>query len=152
VKGIVLGFLVFINTLIACEPSSGPFSFNQKGAFMFEQFKGIQSPLVTDKEFTSICKQKRSKHGLAVIYCRTYKSARELYQKYFGHPYNPNNQKKGIVFKEGYLAIITYSLNVKEFWTSHGYYPVLSFNRFYGKSKYNRWISNAVKFIHDCNS
>ncbi len=116
-----------------------------------KQIKKISSPFVTLPPNFPV---KTLTHmGWVVIYCRSEKKAKQLYLKYFGHHYNPNNKRKGIVYKEGYLAIIRnkeFVFNLKAFWTSYGYYPVLMFRNFYGKSKYNRWIPNAAKFIHDC--
>lgn len=95
--------------------------------------------------------KKIAEWGQATIFCRSEKSAKNLYREFFGTSFNPNNLSKGKVTKQGHLIIRCEhrKFKVSDFWARHGFYPVLIINGFFNKSKYDKWVSNAQKFILD---
>jgi len=101
--------------------------------------------------FRGTKKVRVAERGKVVIFCRSQIVAFRLYKSFFGFNFNPNNTKLGYVTCGG-LLVLNFkhsTFKVVDFWLQNGFYPILIFNTFFNKRKYNKLVSNACKFIHD---
>jgi len=87
-----------------------------------------------------------------IIYTRSLKDAKELYQKMYKKQYNPN-AKEAHLDIEGHLTIPrVYSkkeFDLETFWTKHGYYPVLIGTSYFKKKYFNKIIKHSLRFIQE---
>lgn len=87
-----------------------------------------------------------------IIYTRSLKDAKELYQKIYKKPYNPNATDAHIDI-EGHLTILNVNYKIdfdlQTFWTKYGYYPVLIGRSYFKKKYFNKIIKHSLRFIQE---